>query len=128
VAFNNIVNLSVVGLYSSYLLSCGLLLWRRLQSNGIKAHDPQVAKVGPGNLQWGPWCIPGAIGVMNNIFACVYLFVLWFWAFWPPINPVTPQTMNFSVLTFGSVCLFAVVWYFVQGRKSYKGPIVEVEL
>ncbi|KAF3765732.1 amino acid transporter [Cryphonectria parasitica EP155] len=107
VAFNNIVNLSVVGLYSSYLLSCGLLLFRRLQKDGR---------------------IPGVLGVLNNIFACVYLAVLWFWAFWPPVTPVTPATMNFSLLTFGGTVLFAVLWYAVKGRKEYQGPIVEVKL
>ncbi|KAI1657192.1 putative GABA permease [Daldinia decipiens] len=79
IAFSNIVNLSVVGLYSSYLLSCSLLLWRRLQHQGIKAHDSDSY----GNIQWGPWRIPGVLGVINNAFACLYLFVLWFWAFWP---------------------------------------------
>ncbi|KAI1409796.1 putative GABA permease [Hypoxylon sp. FL1857] len=128
VAFNNIVNLSVVGLYSSYLLSCGLLLWRRLQPRCILPYDPYATMVGPDNLRWGPWRIPGALGVINNVFACIYLFVLWFWAFWPPATPVDPQNMNFSILTFGFMALFAVVWYFLQGRKEYKGPIVEVEL
>ena len=109
VAFNNIVNLSVAGLYSSYLISCGLLLWRRLQSQAIKPYNPRVTKVGPENLRWGPWRVPGALGVLNNAFACAYLFLLWFWAFWPPVTPVTPETMNFSILTFGATALFAVI-------------------
>ncbi|KAI0478677.1 putative GABA permease [Xylariaceae sp. FL0804] len=128
VAFNNIVDLSIAGLYSSYLLSCGLLLWRRTQPRGIRPFDTRTSRVGPRNLQWGPWRIPGALGIVNNVFACLYLLLLWFWAFWPPSTPVTPETMNFSILTFGAVALFAVIWYFVTGRKNYKGPIVEVEL
>ncbi|KAG9236192.1 putative GABA permease [Amylocarpus encephaloides] len=128
VAFNNIVNLSIAGLYSSYLLSCALLLWRRLQPQGIKPFNSRVAKVGPDNLHWGPWQIPGWLGVLNNVFACVYLFVLWFWSFWPPFLPVVPETMNFSILTFGGTALFAVLWYVLHGKKKYQGPIVEVEL
>ncbi|OTA92037.1 hypothetical protein M434DRAFT_75192 [Hypoxylon sp. CO27-5] len=128
VAFNNIVNLSVVGLYSSYLLSCGLLLWRRLQPGCILPYDPHITMVGPKSLHWGPWRIPGIAGIVNNVFACIYLFVLLFWAFWPPATPVVAQNMNFSILTFGFMVLFAVIWYFIQGRKEYKGPIVEVEL
>ncbi|KAI1457798.1 putative GABA permease [Annulohypoxylon moriforme] len=128
VAFSNIVNLSIAGLYSSYLLSCALLLWRRTQAQGIKPYDSNISRVGPGNLHWGPWRIPGALGVLNNVFACMYLLLLWFWAFWPPETPVTPQNMNFNVLTFGAVVLFAVAWYIVYGRKVYIGPIVEVEL
>ncbi|KAF7929298.1 uncharacterized protein EAE98_005217 [Botrytis deweyae] len=128
VAFNNIVNLSIAGLYSSYLICCGLLLWRRLQSPGIKAYNPRILRLGPDNLHWGPWRIPGILGVLNNAFACVYLFVLWFWAFWPPQTPVVPATMNFSILTFGATVLFAVFWYLVDGRKSYQGPLIEIEL
>ncbi|KAI0120315.1 amino acid/polyamine transporter I [Hypoxylon sp. NC0597] len=128
VAFNNIVNLSVVGLYSSYLLCCGLLLWRRLQPRCILPYDPHITMVGPKSLHWGPWHIPGVVGIINNVFACVYLFVFWFWAFWPPATPVVAENMNFSILTFGFMVLFAVIWYLLQGRKEYKGPIVEVEL
>lgn len=68
------------------------------------------------------------LGVLNNAFACVYLLVLWFWAFWPPQTPVVPETMNFSILTFGATVLFAVFWYIVDGRKSYQGPVIEIEL
>lgn len=128
VAFSNIVNLSIAGLYSSYLISCILLLWRRTQKQGIKLYDPHISRVGPGNLHWGPWRVPGTLGVLNNVFACMYLLLLWFWSFWPPSTPVTPETMSFNVLTFGAVVLFAVIWYAVYGRKVYKGPVVEVML
>ncbi|KAI0505243.1 putative GABA permease [Xylaria bambusicola] len=128
VAFNNIVNLSIAGLYSSYLLCCSLLLWRRIQPNSIKPYSPDVAKVGPGHLHWGPWHIPGFLGVINNVFACTYLLLLLFWVFWPPVTPITPETMNFSVLTFGATISGAIIWYFIQGRKEYKGPVVEVDI
>ncbi|KAI1214242.1 putative GABA permease [Annulohypoxylon truncatum] len=128
VAFSNIVNLTVAGLYSSYLLSCMLLLWRRTQTQGIKPYDLHISRVGPGNLQWGPWRIPGILGVLNNAFACMYLLLLWFWSFWPPAMSVTPESMNFNVLTFGAVVLFAVAWYAIRARKVYIGPIVEVTL
>ncbi|KAI1471073.1 putative GABA permease [Daldinia caldariorum] len=128
VAFSNIVNLSVAGLYSSYLISCVLLLWRRLQTNRIKPYSPEITRVGPDKLHWGPWRVVGVWGVLNNVFACVYLSVLWFWSFWPPVTPIVPATFNFNVLTFGATTLFAVIWYFVTGKKQYKGPIVEVEL
>jgi hypothetical protein len=29
--------------------------------------------VGPDTLQWGPWKVPGVLGVANNLFACVNL-------------------------------------------------------
>lgn len=126
VAFNNIVNLSVAGLYSSYLLCCSLLLWRRLQPQGIMPFNAEVSWVGPGSLRWGPWRIPGIMGIINNVFACMYLLFVWFWSFWPPVTPVTPETMNFSILTWGVTVSFAIIWYFAVGKKEYTGPVVEV--
>ena len=123
-AFANIVNLSIGGLYASYFIICSLLLWRRIQ--GIKQYDPTTALVGPDTLQWGPWKIPGALGIANNVFACGYILVMWFFSFWPSSVEVTAQSMNFSSVTFSGIVIFAIVWYLIRGRKSYVGPIVEV--
>lgn len=128
VVFNNIVNLSIAGLYPSYWLSCTLLLWRRLQPQAIRPYDPNVLRVNPKNLFWGPWRIPGLFGVLNNLFASCYLLLVWFWAFWPPATSVDPQSMNYSVLTFGGTVLLSVIWYLLRGNKVYQGPVMEVEL
>ena len=127
VAFNNIVSLSVAGLYSSYLLACTLLLWRRL-SGRIKTHSANFDDSRPERIQWGPWRLPEAYGTVNNVFACIYLILLLFWTFWPPATPVTPSTMNFSCLVFGSAILFSVAWYMYRGRKEFTGPVVEVDV
>ncbi|KAF2833513.1 amino acid transporter [Ophiobolus disseminans] len=128
IAFNNIVNLSIGGLYASYFVVASLLLWRRLQ--GIPAHDSRstVVVAGPDTLQWGPWKVPGALGVANNAFACVYLVIMWVFAFFPADVAVTAQSMNWSSVTFGGTVLFAVVYYLLNGRKKYNGPIVELAL
>ena len=34
--------------------------------------------------------------------------------------------MNFSVLVTGAMVLFGAVYFFVLGRKTYVGPVVEV--
>ena len=126
VAFNNIVSLSIAGLYSSYLLTCALLLWRRLGGK-IKPHSDSVDDFRPGGLQWGPWRLSEPYGALNNTFACIYLVLLLFWTFWPPVTPVTPSTMNFSCLVFGSAILFSLGWYMYRGRKEFTGPVVEVD-
>lgn len=84
--------------------------------------------IGPEALQWGLWKIPGVFGVANNLFACTYLLVLWFFSFWPSSVEVNAQSMNFSSVTFGGTVLFAIMWYFIRGKKSYSGPVVEVGL
>lgn len=58
----------------------------------------------------------------------MYLLVLWFFSFWPSSVEVTAQSMKFSSVTLGGTVLLAIVWYFVRGRKTYIGPIVEVDL
>ena len=126
VAFANIVNLSIGGLYASYFIVCSLLLWRRLQ--GISSYNPRAAMINTESLQWGPWKLGGVFGVANNLFACVYLLVLWFFSFWPSSAEVNAQSMNFSSVTFGGTVLFAVGWYLVRGRYTYHGPVVEVGL
>ena len=126
VAFANIVNLSIGGLYASYFIVCSLLLWRRLQ--GISSYDSRAAMISSESLQWGPWKVSGVFGVANNMFACVYLLVLWFFSFWPSSVEVNAQSMNFSSVTFGGTVLFAVSWYLVRGRYTYHGPVVEVGL
>ena len=120
------VDLSIAGLFASYLFVCTALLCRRLQGK-IKPHDNRTVVRGPESLRWGPWRVPEPLGTINNAFACVYLTWTFFWTFWPPYAHVTPVTMNYNVLVFGATVLGAIAWYFVRGRKSYHGPIIEVE-
>jgi choline transport protein len=127
VAFNVLVSLSSAGLYFSYLLVCSLVLWRRL-TGAIKPHSDENLYVGPGNLSWGPWKLPGRLGIANNIFACIYLTFLLFWIFWPAAIPVTAQTMNFSVLMLGGVVILSTLWFVITGRKHFSGPVQEVWL
>jgi hypothetical protein len=28
---------------------------------------------------------------------------------------------------FGATTLFAIIWYAVQGKKTYEGPVIELE-
>jgi choline transport protein len=81
----------------------------------------------PTQLVWGPWHVPGWLGIANNAYACVYMTFVIFWSFWPPATPVSANTMNYSVVVTGGVIIFSVVWYFIRGRKEYKGPLVDKE-
>lgn len=148
--------MSVSGLYASYLLPCSFLLWRRVTGQ-IKPHramgdpgteiptrqddDPshphQVPVEENGDpdiifeeqvLEWGPWRIPGILGILNNTFACVFCVWVLFWSFWPPSTPVNAENMNYSVLVTGAVILFAVVRYFLGGKVEYRGPLVDYEV
>ncbi|KAJ3467546.1 hypothetical protein MRS44_005110 [Fusarium solani] len=44
----------------------------------------------------------------------------------PPELPVTPTNMNYCIAAFGIILLIAVVTWIVDGRKNYKGPLIEM--
>ena len=150
--YNDVVSLSVSGLYASYFVPCSFLLWRRvtgqivdrssndlIDENHVSANtptDPQStereyagsdAVVQP-PLVWGPWRIPGWWGIVNNAFACVYIIFVIFWSFWPPAIPATPENMNYSVLVTGAVIWFSILYYFIWGKTQYLGPLIEREV
>ena len=55
------------------------------------------------------------------------IFVI-FWSVWPPATPVSALTMNYSVVVTGGVIIFSIIWYWVRGRREYKGPTVDEEV
>jgi len=128
-ALTDIISLSVAGLYTSYLITSSLLLYRRC-TGGIKVSsespDP-LANTAGASLIWGPWRIPGVLCIIKNVFACIYLTIILFFSFWPPITPTTAQTMNYSSLVLGAMVIFSMGYYAVYARKGYMGPVVEIE-
>ena len=142
--FEDVVSLSTSGLYASYFIPCALLLWRRTTGRlqpqpayvssenetiperitELAASDP-TSEVAEPKLAWGPWHLPGIFGTMNNTYACVYIIFVLFWSFWPPFLPVTAENMNYSVLMTFAVIAFSIIYYFLWGKKQYKGPLVE---
>jgi len=79
-------------------------------------------------LIWGPWHLPGILGIANNLYACCYMVFVIFWSVWPPEYHVTPSTMNYSILITGAVLIFSAIWYAVRARKTYRGPTVDEEV
>ncbi|KUL81939.1 hypothetical protein ZTR_10359 [Talaromyces verruculosus] len=128
-AFNDIVALVTSGYYSSYLMASGLLLYRRLTGAivlpdmGDPPYEP-VNNVGR-RLVWGPWRIPGILGILINAFSVIYLTIALFWSFWPSFYPVTAENMNYNVLIIGATLLLSVMYYIFHAKKEYTGPIVE---
>lgn len=45
--------------------------------------------------------------------------------FMPTALPTTPNTMNYAVVYFFDILAFSTIYWFVHGRKFYKGPLVE---
>jgi choline transport protein len=133
-AFNGVISVSIAGLFSSYLLTSCLLLYRRctggivLSSAALDTHTHPSATTADSTVRatWGPWRIPGALGIANNAFACVYLLFVFFFSFWPSYADVTPENMNWSILVTGAIALLSAVYYLVWARRTYDGPVIEV--
>lgn len=89
--------------------------------------EAALTEIVQGRLIWGPWHIPGIWGIINNLYACLYMIFVIFWSVWPPATPVTPSTMNYSVVVTGGVMILSGLWYWVRGRRVYQGPLVEKE-
>ena len=65
-------------------------------------------------------------GTAVNAFACIYLFIVFFFTFWPPATPVEPDTMNYSSLVMGFVAIISGLYYVLRAHKVYTGPVVDV--
>lgn len=132
VVYNALISISVSGLYSSYIIAAILLLYRRVQKDFVQPDASAMPFLteadGEGRRQliWGPWHVPGVFGVVNNAFACLFMFVVWFFAFWPPSTPTVASNMNFAILMTGGLVIFSIVYYFLWARRQYKGPRMEV--
>jgi choline transport protein len=89
IALQALTSLLVAALFSSYILPCALLLWRRRTGQ----LTPYVAdSSSDSGLSWGPWRVP------EHIFACLYSILALFWSFWPQTILPTPATTNWSIL------------------------------
>ncbi|KAK5721219.1 hypothetical protein LTR17_014780 [Elasticomyces elasticus] len=91
----------------------------------LRAGKIEVANA---RLIWGPWHVPGIFGILNNIYACCYMIFVIFWSVWPPATPVTAESMNYSVVITGGIVILSTVWYFIRGRREYKGPLIDEDV
>ncbi|KAF4989386.1 hypothetical protein FGRMN_9155 [Fusarium graminum] len=128
VAFLNVTSLSISCLYASYLIAAGLLLYRRTTKGFAlpgNADLPALANTAGADLVWGPFHLKGAFGIANNIFAMIYLIVIGFFSFFPPMVDPSLDMMNYSVVVTSGLVIFSVIYYLIWARKEYNGPIVE---
>ena len=129
VAFQDLLSLTIAALYGSYFIACFGLLCRRIQGKIRLPEEGNVEHVNlpgsAGNLVWGPFRLPGIIGTIINIWACLYLAVVCFFCFWPTETPVTVSSMNYTVLVFGIVTILSTTYYVLWARKTFEGPVIE---
>lgn len=69
----------------------------------------------------------GRLAIPVNIIALIYIAFAMVMSFFPIFAVVTPANMNWSILVYAVIVIFAVVVYVLQGRKVYRGPVVHVK-
>lgn len=132
-ALSDLLSLAINSWYASYLIIGLLLLKHRVQGTiqvpaptGSTTAEDFTDNANMERLVWGPWRVPGAMGTINNTIACLYMTLILFFSFWPTALPVTPSNMNFSVLVTGFTVIFSMVYYFLWGKRTFAGPVVEI--
>ena len=111
VALNAINSLTISALMSSYILTIGCVLLKRVRGEPLPHHR---------------WSL-GQYGMAVNIAALVFLIPLFVFAFFPLATPVTAQSMNWGCVMFGGIVLLATLYYVVQGRHQYTPPVMLVK-
>ena len=110
-AFNIIVSLSLLALLSTYMISIGCVLYRR-----IKGYQLPHAR----------WSL-GRWGLPVNAFAFFYSgFVIVFSCF-PVSTPVGTSDANWAPAVWAGVIIVSIVSYFLHGRKHFTAPVMFVE-
>jgi choline transport protein len=142
VAYNDVISMSVSGLYASYLLphrsrdndqgdQIPIRPTTALPNFGtfLMEEGEEIEEVlKEAELEWGPWSVPGWLGIANNTYACVFCAWVLLWSLWPPGVPVTTKSMNYSSLVTGTVIAFAITRYFLGVKATYRGLLVDYEV
>ena len=104
------MSLTVGAILSSYIISISCVALRKIRK------EP---------LPHARWSL-GRAGLPCNIIAVLFLLLVYVFAFFPLASPVTVETMNWSILLYGAVVIFSLVYFYAYGRHAYQGPVVLV--
>lgn len=110
-AFNIIVSLALLGLLSTYMLSIGCVLLKR-----IKGEPLPPAR----------WSL-GRFGLPINAFALLYSAFIIVFSCFPTNLPIDFSTANWAPLVWVGVMLISVAYYLLYGKRNYTSPVEFVE-
>jgi amino acid transporter len=111
VALTAIVSLTITSLMSSYIISISCVLLKRIRGQP---------------LPYRRWSL-GTWGMTVNIGALIFLCPVFVFSFFPLATPVTLTTMNWSIVMYGGIVIFATVYYFLGGRDKFVPPVALVK-
>ncbi|KAK5135736.1 hypothetical protein LTR08_004722 [Meristemomyces frigidus] len=111
VAFNTVVSVSVLGLLSTYMISIGCVLLKR-----IKGEPLPPAR----------WSL-GRCGIWINGFAFFYSAFIIVFSCFPSYLPVSTADANWAPLVWFAVIIISGVMYVFHGKRHYTAPVEFVE-
>ncbi|KAK3644233.1 hypothetical protein LTR56_009770 [Elasticomyces elasticus] len=110
-AFNAISSMGTNALLTTYIISIGCVVIRRLRGQPLPSRR---------------WSL-GRAGLAINMIALAFLMCIWIFLFFPQTTPPGLSTMNWNVLINGGVMIMAIGYYMVYGRREYTGPVALVK-
>jgi len=109
-AFNAIISASVVALGVSYAIPPAI---HCIQGRNMLP-ETRYFKLHP------------VVGWTANLIGIAYVLVTTVLFVFPPAIPVTGNSMNYCIVAFGLVIIISTVQWFIDGRKNYHGPHIDV--
>tara|TARA_R110002003_G_scaffold2013_2_gene23863 strand:+ start:1561 stop:1992 length:432 start_codon:yes stop_codon:yes gene_type:complete len=107
VAFMQVISLGVAAMLTSYLISIGCVTLKRIRGEPLLPSKFDL----------------GRFGLAINIIAALFLLICWIFTFFPVAPHPTVADMNWASLGYGTVIIFALVYYVVRARHVYRGPV-----
>lgn len=111
VALNAILSLTAVSVLTSYVISIGCVLLKRIRGEPLPARR---------------WSL-GRYGFAINVGSMCFLLPIYVFAFFPSATPVVATTVNWGVAIYGGMLVFAIGYYVVVGRFHYVPPVALVK-
>lgn len=120
VVFNTIISITTIGHEVTYAIPilCCLLYGRKHNMDTFYA-------AANGNTK-RPWNL-GRMGPILNVISLLWLTFISITMFFPTLSPVTTSTMNYTCVIIVIVLAYSTILWFVQGRKTFKGPCEVIE-
>ncbi|KAI7758987.1 hypothetical protein ACKAV7_011540 [Fusarium commune] len=111
VAFTVLVSLSTLGIMSTYLLSIGCVLLKRIRGEQLPS---------------ARWSL-GRFGLVINAFSVLYSLFIVILCCFPLTLPVDTASANWAPLIWAGVIIIAAIAYVTHGRGAYTPPVNFVE-
>jgi choline transport protein len=105
-----ILSLSTLALYISYVIPIIFFTLARFRGD---------------HIPYGPFRL-GRWGMPLNLFSIVYGIFIIIWLPFPPYMPVTSLNMNYGGPVVGAVIIFALIDWFIWGKKRFSVPVDKV--